>query len=211
MSDDAYFDDFSDFDLETLKQLDAIEAAAIAPKVPHGTKPDTPPIAQKPSEQRVAPEVIELSDSEDYGSFSIDAAQLRKIDELCSRHAQGQSVQAIAGPSRASFVQRSSSKATVQTTLFGEKLQPVPGNKKSFQRTNSKVHQREEKRVKQWDHTAFAKTGRKSSKTSRKRNPQTEPDDDEVHEEEDVEFEQFPNPVIEYVPILNSLLWAEFD
>lgn len=182
MSSDEYFDD--DIDPAILQELDLLEAAAFARNPPPANENNPPPLAGK------QPTAIEISDLDDYGSFSLDDAQLKQFDDICAQNLDGRPV---AGPSHTAprFAQRTSSKSTVQTTLFGEILQPgVKTSNRTFQRTSSKAAQREEKRTKQWDHTVFAKTGWKSSKGKQKLSFDA---DDDV-EPEEVEFEQFPNP-----------------
>jgi hypothetical protein len=107
----------------------------------------------------------------------------------------------VAGPSNH---QKNHFGRTVQTTLLGTSIpstskskNAVPGQKQS-QRSQSNSRNpfgQQAKKSKAWDHTEFAKTGWRRSKSKTK--PQeTLNDNDDGEEEEAVEFEQFPAPVV---------------
>lgn len=191
MSSDDFFDD--ELDSAILKEVDAIEAAAIADFSSRNEKINPPSTVGQQQRTRSTPVVIDLSDSEEFGSFALDDAQLQQIDRICAHHFSNSRDKPVASSSRIGLAQRSSSKCSLQTTLFGEILQPgVTVPKKTFQRTHSKAPPREERRTKQWDHTAFAKTGWRAAG---KRKGLFDGEDEENHEDE-IEFEQFPAPIV---------------
>ncbi|KAJ3894052.1 P-loop containing nucleoside triphosphate hydrolase protein [Lentinula edodes] len=173
MSSDGYFDD--DIDDETLEQLDAIEA-----QYQQSTE-------QRPVSAR-APSPINI-DSSDYGeSIDLDESALDALKAI--EDGTFQQLPRKVAPSLA----RSSSKGTLQTTLFGEVIPAGASTTRSkphAQRTRSK---QEPRKTKQWDHTAFAKTGVKTGNARGKGKKKQQDEDEEGEEEEEFEFEQFPPP-----------------
>jgi ATP-dependent DNA helicase MPH1 len=163
MSSDGYFDD--ELDSAFLNEVDAIEAAHLPPKKP------TP--------------VVNDSDDFDF-SMDFDDAELQQLDNFIEDSLQGKAAP-VPGPSRMR-----------QTTLWGQappeastsKPKPVA---KSFTRTASAPFGKPARKTKEWDRTAFAKSGWKKPKEKPKAH-----DDDEGNEEEEevVEFEQFPAPFV---------------
>ncbi|KAL7285681.1 hypothetical protein ACG7TL_000786 [Trametes sanguinea] len=171
-------------------------------------------INSAPARRAPHPDVIEIesSDYDDvFDDVVVDAEELAKIDKLCEqklndpRREVGQPIpQPVAGPSRPNSLARRASK---QLNLFGdvavenEHSRPPQSTKQPFQRTRSRQMPLpgQAKKTKQWDRTAYAKTGW--------RKPKTNPDkgkgrasDDEM-EEEHIEFEQFPAPQIPVGPV----------
>lgn len=198
MSDDEFFGD--ELDSAFLDEVAAIEAAASVQVNPQQER------SIRPSKrQRTPPSVIELSDSDAFDSFALDDEALKQIDQICAEQLDSRRSHPVAGPSRV-VPARPSTKGSIQTTLFGDIVQP--GSKKSFQRSHSKTSPKEEKRTKKWDHTMFAKTGWKSSKASGKGKGSFDAEQ-EGDLEEEVEFEQFPAPsaVIESV-IAIFYIWS---
>ena len=208
-SSDEYFDD--DIDPTILQQVDAIEAAHTQVLAPASSRPIQPPQKAAPPPAR---EVIEIDDSYDYGTFEIDDKDLEAIDKLCDEAYNAKKASTpVAGPSRAATgLQRMTSAATVQTTLFGSVVQNKPppttngasSSKQPVQRTNSNANSNNlftgnPNKTKRWDHTAFAKTGWKKPKTVKGKEKASSFDDGEEEddwEEEEVVFEQFPAPFI---------------
>lgn len=189
MSSDGYFDGDDDFDLSALQQLDAIEAAHFSPRkavLPQlVSTPPIPPtkVSRKPS-----------SDSSFYDmTFDVDETELAKLDNIINDTYAGKA-QPVAGPSK---ILRTSSKNTVQTTLFGDVLPPTtssnsnkaprsqPEKTKSDQRS---LFGQQAPKTKKWDQTAYAKSGTRKGKGKGKAG------DDSG--EETVEFEQFPAPFV---------------
>ncbi|KAK7694443.1 hypothetical protein QCA50_001629 [Cerrena zonata] len=199
MSSDGYFED--DLDSAFLEQVDAIEAAHVGSQRPpsaasSSTLVSAPKLKQPPPKYK---EVIEIDDDDDdafedsYAAFDIDEEQLKHFDEVCN-------VQ-TSTPVPKKPVSRWNSKGTVQTTLFGDiAVQNAPtskGNGSSAQRTasSSRIPIGRPKRTKQWDRTAFAKTGWKKPKGKAKTS--FGEDEEEEEWEEPVEFEQFPAPEVD--------------
>ncbi|KAI0768490.1 hypothetical protein BD413DRAFT_562373 [Trametes elegans] len=157
----------------------------------------------KAASPRRAPQsnAIELDDSSDYGDafddVMVDEAELAKIDAICQQaYAKNTSV---AGPSKPNGLVRRPSRGA-QLTLFGDVANevdpmkvPAP-HKQPFQRTRSRQmpFPGQAKKTKQWDRTAYAKTGWRKPKTNPDKGKGRGSDDE--NEEETVEFEQFPAP-----------------
>ncbi len=164
--------------------------------------------ARSQKERYASPHIIEIQDSSsDYGfdDFPVDDLDFAQIDQACQRELdeferrkKHPFPQATAGPSNMNSLIRRPSKG-VQLTLFGEVAQETdPLNSgepssRTFQRTRSSLRQMplpgHAKKTKQWDRTAYAKTGWRKPKPS-------EEQDTGDGEEEPLEFEQFPAPEI---------------
>ncbi|KAJ7293338.1 hypothetical protein C8J57DRAFT_1268767 [Mycena rebaudengoi] len=115
------------------------------------------------------------------------------LDTFIEDSYQGKA-QPVAGPSKpAAFGSR-------QTTLFGAVLSPSAPKapaRAPIQRTKSTPRNpfgQQAPKTKKWDHTAFAKSGQRRGKGKDKVTY------DDEHEEEEVEFEQFPAPFISRIP-----------
>ncbi|KAJ7275284.1 hypothetical protein B0H12DRAFT_1086574 [Mycena haematopus] len=127
------------------------------------------------------------SDLDDFDSFGdIDPSEFEKLDTFITDSYQG-TAQPVAGPSR------TGSRNTLQTTLFGEVLPPSPSKapRSNAQKENPVPRNpfgQQAPQTKKWDQTAFAKSGK------RKKGSKND------HEEEDVEFEQFPAPFVSLGP-----------
>ncbi|KAJ7102172.1 hypothetical protein B0H15DRAFT_768181 [Mycena belliarum] len=166
MSSDGYFDE-DDLDDAAFQQLDAIEA----------------------NHSRPAPTRESSLDVDDFTLGDIDESEFAKLDTFIEDTYLGKA-QPVAGPSR------TSSRGTLQTTLFGQVLPPSP-TKAQFQTTKSAPRNpfgHQAAKTKTWDHTAFSKSGAKRGKTKGK--GRAAYDDEEEEEEETVEFEQFPAPFV---------------
>ncbi|KAG0697158.1 hypothetical protein DFH29DRAFT_947571 [Suillus ampliporus] len=184
-SSDYGFDD--ELDSAILNELDTIEAAHRVP-LRHPPKPPAP--------TNKAPKPLDEEDSFYDLSLEIDETELQRLDTFIDAVYKG-NAHSVAGPSNPP---RSSSKNTVQRTLFGDVAQPTasssrqsPTKRSSLQRTKSsprKPFGQQAPQTRQWDHTAFAKSGWKKPKTAKGKGR----DDGDEEEEERVEFEQFPAP-----------------
>ncbi|KAJ7042488.1 hypothetical protein C8F04DRAFT_1076096 [Mycena alexandri] len=175
MSSDGYFEDDDGFEIDdaALQQLDAIEAAHTR----------APPPAREPS--------LEV---DDFTFGEIDEREFERLDNFIEDSYQG-TAQPVAGPSK------TSSRGTLQTTLFGQVLPPSPPKVPRPQNQGPRPPPRnpfgqQAPKTKKWDHTAFAKSGAKRSKSKGKGRA----NDDEEEEEETVEFEQFPAPFVSLGP-----------
>lgn len=170
MSSDGYFDD--EMDSAFLIEVDAIEAAHSAPR------PTIPP----PTNINV------LDDSDDdFGmSMDFDDAELQKLDVFIEDSLNGKAAP-VPGPSNLK-----------QMTLWGQ-APPAPSItkplSKSLSRTAATPFGKPSRKTKEWDRTAFAKSGWKKPKDKGKGKAIGD-EEEEVGEEEEVEFEQFPAPFV---------------
>ena len=184
MSLDDYFDG-DDFDEEALGQLDAIEAAHFSPTKRHSPSPLP---ASKPP--------LSTQDSFYDLSLDVDENELAQLDNFIQDAYKGRAQPvAVAGPSQFS---RSASGNKLQTTLFGDTIQPVASSTSNKGSPTGKVKSvprnpfgQQGPKTKKWDQTAFAKSGGSKGKGKGKAR---QADDDE-DDEDAMEFEQFPNPL----------------
>lgn len=191
MNSDDYFPD--DLDSGILNQLDVIEAAHRPKLNPPTRRPPNPP-KYKPA----PPKQVEKEDSFMDLSLDIDEADLQRLDSFIDAAYKGQAPP-VAGPSNAA---RPLSKSSVQTTLFGDIARPPastskasPASRGQMQRSKSDHRNpfgHQAPKTKQWDHTAFAQSGRKKPKSKGKGKL-----DEDEEDEEAVEFEQFPAPFVQ--------------
>lgn len=209
MDSDDYFED--ELDSAFLNEVNAIEAAHLSLSKPVYTS-NAKPIKRQSSPRSV----IELTDSDAFDVFDVDEEDLQRFDKVCQNEYQHQSASALrpaAGPSNVNL-HRTTSKGTIQTTLFGDVVhQDGPlgkpkskSGKPSMERTHSSsrtLSGGRARKTKQWDHTAFAKSGWKLPISAKKKGKEKahsffDSDQDESDGEEQVEFEQFPAP---FVPV----------
>ncbi|KAF7793155.1 hypothetical protein EIP86_004264 [Pleurotus ostreatoroseus] len=231
MSSDEYFDD--ELDSAFLQQFDIIDAqhrngtlntGSTSKPSPKPPPPAAPPLRTTTKVSATAQktrEVITLDDSDEYGEFDIviNEDALRAIDQACDAAlAKGKQKPAAptAGPSRRGPVSRTNSRVTIQTTLDGGVLtQPSPSKKapnssrsplrRRTSSTGNNVFRGKAKKTKQWDHTAFAKSGWKQPKNAKgKEKAFGSFEDEEMYEEEEMEFEQFPAPFVSVGYVFNS-------
>ncbi|KAJ7462618.1 hypothetical protein B0H11DRAFT_2053592 [Mycena galericulata] len=146
------------------------------------------------------------SSSRDASFDTDDFTELARLDTFIEDSYQGKA-QPVAGPSRAS------SRATLQTTLFGEVLPPSAPRapRTQIQRTKSVPRNpfgQQASKTKKWDHTEFAKSGFKGPK-SKGKGKATCNDQGEDEEDEPVEFEQFPAPFPPPMKLRPDLLEAK--
>ncbi|KAF8559410.1 P-loop containing nucleoside triphosphate hydrolase protein [Imleria badia] len=180
MNSDDYFPD--DLDSGILNQLDLIEAA-------YCPKPTNNPPPPKPAPKKQT----EKEDSYMDLSLDIDEAELQRLDSFIDAAYKGHAAP-VAGPSTAA---RPPSKSSVQTTLFGDIARPPvftskasPASRGPMQRSKSDRRNpfgQQAPKTKQWDRTAFAKSGWRKPKGKGKFV-------EDEQEEEAMEFEQFPAP-----------------
>ncbi|KAI0762783.1 hypothetical protein C8Q74DRAFT_1458838 [Fomes fomentarius] len=181
----------------------------------------TSALARSQKERDASPHIIEIQDSSsDYGfdDFPVDDLDFAQIDQACQRELdeferrkRQYFPQAAAGPSNLNSLIRRPSRGA-QLTLFGEVAQETdPLNSgepssRTFQRTRSSLRQMplpgHAKKTKQWDRTAYAKTGWRKPKPS-------EEQETGDGEEEPLEFEQFPAPEIPVGPAPRMKLCAD--
>lgn len=187
-SSDYGFDD--ELDSHILNQLDSIEAAHRAPP--------RYPVKPPPSVKKAPTEPLDEEDSFFDLSLDIDEEELQRLDTFIDAAYKGHAPP-VAGPSN---LAKSSSKNTVQTTLFGNIAQPTassskqsPSKRAPLSRTKSSPRNpfgQQAPQTRHWDHTAFAKSGWKKSKSAKGKGR----NDSDGGDEEHVEFEQFPAPFV---------------
>lgn len=178
MSSDCYFDGDDSFDEEALGQLDAIEAAHFSPT------------------KKLPSTLLSTRDSFYDLSLDVDDNELAQLDNFIQDAYQGRTQPvAVAGPSQ---FNRSTSGNKLQTTLFGDIVQPVASSASSkgskIERTKSIPRNpfgQQGPKTKKWDQTAFAKSGGSKGKGKAKARQA----DDGEDAEDAMEFEQFPNPL----------------
>ena len=201
MSSDGYFED--DIDSALLNELDAIEAVHFSPS--KDKQPRAPPLTRASSG----------SDLFDDSTFDVDEAELQRLDLFIENSYQGK-VAPIAGPSKTTS--NTSVRGTLQTTLFGDVLQPrlSSGRANTISSTSSSTRHAAPKRsqfgqqapkTKVWDRTAFAKSGWKKPAPDKGKGKGSfgYGNDDSGEEfdngdDEEMEFEQFPAPFVSLGP-----------
>lgn len=191
MSDyDEYFDTLDEKALEELREFEAIRASASP------SKPNATPVASTSnavtSTSRVA---ATPSDDSDLFEFSLDNNELARIEEAAIQ------------------------KQTILPAAFTTKFKAPVGTISSARQTNlngglvleqspPRKHQphptfgQKSNKTKVWDHTAFSKTGWKSTKPAKKgkikgkarAKAKAEDSDAEENEEEYVDLEGLPTP-----------------
>jgi ATP-dependent DNA helicase MPH1 len=221
MSSDGYFDDSEQLDSAFLAELDAIEVAhsnaTQLPSQPTQTQPLVPSTSRSnfesshirlksPEESahinatpngQPAPVPIDVDADDSYDQFfdDIDPRELERLDEDVK-----QAYKHPLGISRTNSA--SGSGVTRQLTLFGDLVPQAPSRPpRSQQQSQTRHHSprrpfgKKARRAKQWDRTAFAKSGWKSSKGKGKGKDvaDCEGDVDDATQE----FEQFPAPIPE--------------
>ncbi|KAI9512645.1 hypothetical protein F5148DRAFT_1145967 [Russula earlei] len=180
----GYWDD-EELNAAVLTQLVAIDASQIAST--------SKPVLRKPSSNH-APSFLTVADSDDLFdiTFDVGVEDLQRVDAAIESEYRRKAASPPNSPSVAFPTRPFSGR---QTTLLGGVVSPKPSRRGTQQR---KSPTRPIKRkTKTWDHTAFAKTGkrRKAGKGKGKENM-----DEEGDEGEDVEFEQFPAPFVQVGP-----------
>lgn len=220
MSSDDYFDD-DNFDADLLQQVDAIEAAHTQAAAPPASRPAPPRSPQKPPRPpSPARTVIDVDDSYDYDFDTLNDIDLQAFDKACNEASSSNKTTQPAPARSKPALNRTTSAATVQMTLFGGVAQAStaltshgPSSSRStMQRNNSNVNNLftgRPNKTKKWDHTAFAKSGWKKPKTTKGKEKARSFDDgpeDEWEEEEEVEFEQFPAPFISLGCVSRNIL-----
>jgi ATP-dependent DNA helicase MPH1 len=184
----SYWDD-EELNSAVLNELAAIEATQVAST--------SKPVVRKPSSNSVAPPLT-AADSDDLFDFSFDVGvqDLQRLDAAIERDYRQNAGTTSKSPSSGAFTARSVSGR--QITLFGDVISPntSPPRKPTSSRRGGQQRRSPtrpvNRKTKKWDHTAFAKTGRRPKGGSKEKENQ----DEERDEEEHVEFEQFPAPFV---------------
>lgn len=184
-----YWDD-DEINSAVLNELAAIEASQVAST--------SKPVVRKPSFNVVQPPLT-AADSDDLFDFSFDVGvqDLQRLDAAIEQDYKRKADSISKSPSSGALTTRPLSGR--QTTLFGDVISPrtspsrkPPSSRRGAQQRKSPTRQ-VNRRNKKWDHTAFAKTGKRQrgGKGKGKENLDEEGEDEEV-----VEFEQFPAPFV---------------
>lgn len=180
------------WDDEELNSAVLNELAAIEPRQVAST---SEPTVRKPSPDR-PPTPLAVADSDDLFdvTFDLDVQELQRLDAAIEKdYGRKADSTSRSGP----LTVRSLSGR--QVTLFGDVISPRTSPSKKPQTSRGSVQQRKSptrpvnRKPKKWDHTAFAKTGRRR-KAGRGKGKENQ--DEERDEEEVVEFEQFPEPSV---------------
>jgi ATP-dependent DNA helicase MPH1 len=181
------------WDDEELNSAVLNELAAIDPPQVAST---SKPTVRKPSPD-LGPTPLTVADSDDLYdlTFDVGVQDLQMLDAAIERDYRRKADPTSKAPS-------SGATRTLpgrQTTLFGDVISPRTSPSKKPPSSRQSVQQRKSptrpvnRKTKKWDHTAFAKTGRRqrAGKGKGKENLDEEGDEEEV-----VEFEQFPAPFV---------------
>lgn len=179
-----YWDD-EELNTAVLNELAVIDP----PQVASTSKPTV----RKPSSETP----LTVADSDDLYdlTFDVGVQDLQRLDAAIEKDYKRRADSTSKSPSSGAFTSRTLSGR--QTTLFGDVISPRTSPSKNPPSSRRIVQQRKSptravnRKAKKWDHTAFAKTGRRrAGKGKEKENI------DEERDEEEVEFEQFPAPFV---------------
>jgi ATP-dependent DNA helicase MPH1 len=183
-----YWDD-EELNSAVLNELAAIDT----PQVASTSKPTV----RKPSSD-LGPTPLSVADSDDLYdlTFDVGVQDLQRLDAAIERDYRREADSTSKSPSRALTTRSISGR---QITLFGDVISPRTSPSKKPPSSRRNVQQRKSptrpvnRKTKKWDHTAFAKTGRRrrAGKGKGKENLDEERDEEEVDE-----FEQFPAPFV---------------
>jgi ATP-dependent DNA helicase MPH1 len=178
-------------------------ARARAPPPVSKFKPATTRPSRIPS-PAAPPVVIEIPDSDDYDvSGMFDEADLLELDAAASTaYSRTASTSSAAPPVRS--VVRTTSKSNVQLDLFGNPVNAAASSSRTVttpgRPANGGASARQgnsfggpQRKTKHWDHTAFAKSGWKFTKSKGKGKSR---DADEEEDDEEEESRQLPAPFV---------------
>jgi ATP-dependent DNA helicase MPH1 len=180
------------WDDEELNTAVLNELAVIDPPQVASTSKQT---VRKPSSD-IEATPLTVADSDDLYdlTFDVGAQDLQRLDVAIEKDYRRKADSTSKSPSGALTTRTLSGR---QTTLFGDVISPRTSPSKKPPSSRRSVQQRKSptrpvnRTAKKWDHTAFAKTGRRrAGKGKEKENV------DEERDEEEVEFEQFPAPFV---------------
>ena len=190
MSSPSHYWDDEELNSAVLNELAAIEAGQVAST--------SKPTVRKPSPD-LRPTPLTVADSDDLFdlTFDLDVQELERLDAAIENdYRRNANITSKSPSSRALSTRPLSGR---QLTLFGDVVSPRTSPSKKPQTSRGSVQQRKSptrpvnRKQKKWDHTAFAKTGRRRRAGQGKGK---ENQDEERDEEEVVEFEQFPAPFV---------------
>ena len=190
MSSPSHYWNDEELNPAVLNELAAMEAGQVAST--------SKPTVRKPSPD-LGPTPLTVADSDDLFdlTFDLDVQELEKLDAAIEDDYRRKADSTSKSPSSGAPTARPVSGR--QLTLFGDVVPPRTSPSKKPQTSHASVQQRKSptrtvnRKQKKWDHTAFAKTGRRRRAGQGKGK---ENQDEERDEEEVVEFEQFPAPFV---------------
>ena len=215
MSDDYFFGDEDLDNSAFVAGLDAFEVAhnlqqqqQVAKSAPASAPVTSRPVFRPPSRLAPAPgpstlrpksppaEVINISDDDEYkfgDSLDLENANWEEFDQRVEVQAQKPQSRAgpAPGPSTTTATRqfgRTSSGKLQQQTLWG--LPPPPENRSKLP---PKQKGKTIKKTKTWDRTEYAKTGWRVVKKGKNKSHPSDGEED-MEEQEEIEFEQFPQP-----------------
>jgi len=173
-----------------LNELAVIEATQVA-------STSRPVVRRSPS--KTVPPLFTNPDSDDLFdlTFNVDVQDLQELDAAIEKDYRRKGAAPTSkSPSSNTFGRSLSGR---QTTLFGDVISPRSSSPKKPPSSRRGAQQKSprhstDRKVKKWDHTAFAKTGVKWKAGKRKARDLDE--EVEGDEEDAVEFEQFPAPFV---------------
>jgi ATP-dependent DNA helicase MPH1 len=184
----SYWDD-DELNSAVLNELAAIEASQVAST----SKPNV-----RKSPPSTVPPPLTVADSDDLFdlTFDVGAQDLQQLDAAIEKDYKRQTSSISKSPLSRTVARSLSGR---QTTLLGDVLSPESSPSKKPPSSRRGAQQRRSptrpinRTPKKWDHTAFAKTGRRRNVGKGKGKENL---DEEEGEEDTVEFEQFPAPFI---------------
>jgi ATP-dependent DNA helicase MPH1 len=189
MSSPSHYWDDEELNSAVLNELAAIESGQVAST--------SKPTVRKPS-PNLGPTPLTVADSDDLFdlTFDLDVQELEILDAAIENDYRRKADSTSKSPSSGALTRPLSGR---QLTLFGDVVSPRTSPSKKPQTSRESVQQRKSptrpvnREKKKWDHTAFAKTGRRRRAGQGKEKGNQ---DEERGEEEVVEFEQFPAPFV---------------
>lgn len=187
MSSPSHYWDDEELNTAVLNELAAIEAGQVAST--------SKPTVRKPSPD-LRPTPLTVADSDDLFdlTFDLDVQELEILDAAIENDYRRKPDSTSKSPSSGALTTRPPTGR--QLTLFGDIVSPRTSPSKKSQTPREGAQQRKSpmrsvNRKKKWDHTAFAKTGRRRRAGQGKGKENQDKED-----EEEVEFEQFPAPFV---------------
>jgi ATP-dependent DNA helicase MPH1 len=189
MSSPSHYWDDEELNSAVLNELAAIEAGQVASTSKPTVRKHSPDLGPTP---------LTVADSDDLFDLTLDldVQELEMLDAAIENDYRRKADSTSKSPSSGALTRPLSGR---QVTLFGDVVSSRTSPSKKPQSSRGSVQQRKSptrpvnREKKKWDHTAFAKTGRRRRAGQGK---EKENQDEERDEEEVVEFEQFPAPFV---------------
>jgi ATP-dependent DNA helicase MPH1 len=184
-----YWDD-DELNSAVLNELAAIDTLQVAST--------SKPLVRKPSSD-LEPTPLTVPDSDDLFdlTFDVGVQDLQRLDAAIEKDYRRKADAPSKSPSSGAGAFTARSLSGRQVTLFGDVISPRTSPSKKPPSSRRSVQQRKSptrpvnRPTKKWDHTAFAKTGRRQRAGKGKGKENLDEEEEEV-----VEFEQFPAPFV---------------